>query len=432
METFDPLLPRRGVIPRLIVSAFAAIFVTTLIAWFCSPWLHATFLAPAGVSDAGDFAITTMLSMLTFTPLTIMISWPFIRKEAIWLVKNIHDLDVLRNKAECIHLECENTARLVDNHVELDNAIGDQLKVVVNDTESSAMALVEQVQKVNEHAVSLLNYLDNSGLSAHDMDKEIETSVESIVGISKFVQGLPDMIKKDIEGIQSVAAKEIDGLVGFINVIKDISEQTNMLALNAAIEAARAGEAGRGFAVVADEVRKLSIRSAKAATMIEQGLVGAQRTMTEGMRISPLDEQLKDAGSIVTSIRKLQNNYDDIRQYYKTLFTVVTEHNTNLATEISEILGHLQYQDVVRQRIERATMAMVQRNGIFKEWPNKINEIDACAGVCDSDCFKESSGQERALHEQMREVLDGYLASEKRHGPAGEDTDNGLPKLELF
>lgn len=58
------------------------------------------------------------------------------------------------------------------------------------------------------------------------------------------------------------SSQEIDEIV---ELISDITEQTNALTLDVAIQAALAGEAGRDFLVMVEEIQRLTERSTRTA-----------------------------------------------------------------------------------------------------------------------------------------------------------------------
>jgi len=135
--------------------------------------------------------------------------------------------------------------------------------------------------------------------SVHSMSKNANDVVDSTVQVDKEVKKGQKIIFETID-ISKELNDEIDqaaSLIGmlsddaknmgqFLNVIDDISSQTNLLALNAAIEAARAGEHGRGFAVVADEVRTLAMKTSDATQNIKElvvKLTGAAEKSVESM-----------------------------------------------------------------------------------------------------------------------------------------------------
>ncbi|HGM5582537.1 TPA: methyl-accepting chemotaxis protein [Pseudomonas putida] len=201
-------------------------------------------------------------------------------------------------------------------------------------------ATVQEVAQNAEHA----------SLAATDADQQAQMGDQVVAEAIARIEQLATQMDRCLTSMQHLAG-ESQRIGSILDVIKSVSEQTNLLALNAAIEAARAGEAGRGFAVVADEVRGLAQRTQQSTEEIEhlieslhQGtdevtaLLDSSRTLTEQSV-----ELSRRAGDALGQITRTVSNIQGMNQQIATASeeqSVVAEQINRSVISVREASDH--------------------------------------------------------------------------------------------
>ena len=161
-----------------------------------------------------------------------------------------------------------------------------------------------QAASVEELAATTNSVADH----VEESHRDAEISAKETAKVTAMIEQNQEKMTMMMDAMEEIR-KTSQQVVGIIQAIEEIADQTNLLSLNASIEAARAGDAGKGFAVVADEIGKLALESAKAASSTRSLIELSMEEISKGNNIA-IDAMaaLEESVSAVDHVNEMIKN----------------------------------------------------------------------------------------------------------------------------
>ena len=156
----------------------------------------------------------------------------------------------------------------------------------ITTTISELLATARQIAESSQRVAQIA---DQTAGSARLGQGTVERGHDSMTAIRRQV----DLIVANMLEL----GKKSQHIGAVLDIVSELSEQTNILSINATIEAAGAGEAGKRFAVVADEIRKLADRVSGSTKEIRNLIEDIRASVNTTVMTTESGSKAVDAGT---------------------------------------------------------------------------------------------------------------------------------------
>ena len=207
----------------------------------------------------------------------------------------------------------------------------------IQEAGEAVQLMAKSIKEVDSSAAQSANVARRTLAATEQGARAVRNTISGMDAIREQIQDTSKRIKRLGESSQEIGE--------IVDLISDITEQTNVLALNAAIQAASAGEAGRGFSVVAEEVQRLAERSGEATKQIGalvKTIQGDTHDAVAAMEKSTLGvvEGAKLSDVAGQSLREIEQVSNELAALINSISTS-TQVQTDMASEVADVMENI-------------------------------------------------------------------------------------------
>ena len=169
-----------------------------------------------------------------------------------------------------------NTASELSNASKKTGISAREIAIATEEIANGATNLAVEAERGNDLTITIGSKMRNviesnveMGGAASEVEKASQHGITHMTVLTDKTNLTEDMVRSLVQKVNALK-ESTNSIRKILEVLNNMTKQTNILSLNATIEASRAGAAGKGFMVVADEIRKLADQSRQSIDIVGQ------------------------------------------------------------------------------------------------------------------------------------------------------------------